>query len=448
MKSPLVRVISLAVVLTAVAFAPVRAQLVEFRASIASTQETTGSVSPATGWAVLLYDVATNKFDLTVSLTGLDNTISASHLHEAAVGVAGPVVTPLGGEAAYTRTGNNLTGTFTGVTYAGTPLTLLRNGAYINFHSAAYPGGEIRGQLIAQPVKLAAVLRAPAGINSSAYGAALVTYDPGTNRIWTRLQVYNFTNTLTNSHYHEAAPGSNGPVVHGLGGASVYTQTGTSYGAVFANQTYGGDPWKLLSGGAYLNVHSNVAPGGEIRGQVHVSTEADTGRLVNVSARGSVGSGEQVLVTGFVISGSDPVRVLVTARGPSLAALGVTAPLANPQLRLHDSAGRPIVTNDDFATGFGAADLPATGFAPTNAVESALLLVLPPGVYTAVVSGADGGTGVALAEVYEVHAGGAAAMVRQAPRASPFGVREALAGLGAPGLPPRGGPVEIAMLSR
>jgi hypothetical protein len=428
MKSLLVRVTRLATVLVAVAFSPVRAQLVEFRATIAATQETTGSVSPATGWAVLLYDVATNKFDLTVSLTGLDNTITASHLHEAAPGVAGPVVTPLGAEAAYVRSGSTITGTFTDVTYAGTPLTLLRNGTYINFHSASYPGGEIRGQLIAQPVKLAALLRAPTGSASSAYGAALITYDPGTNKISTRVHVYNFANTLTNSHYHEAPPGANGPVVHGLGGASVYTQTGTAYGAVFANQTYGGDPWKLLAGGAYLNVHSNVNPGGEIRGQVHVSTTADPGRLVNVASRGWVGPGEQVLVTGFVISGSDPVRVLLTARGPSLTALGVTGALANPLLRLHDSAGRAIVTNDDFGTGFAAADLPATGFAPTAAAESALLLVLPPGVYTAVVSGADGGTGVALAEVYEVPAGGPGQALVASPALHGSGGWRALAG--------------------
>lgn len=409
MKSLLVRVFSLAAILAPLAFAPARAQLIEFRATIAAAQETTGSASPATGWAVLLYDAATNKFDLTVSLTGLDNTISASHLHEAAAGVAGPVVNPLGAEAVYVRSGSTVTGTFTGVTYAGAPLTLLHNGTYINFHSATYPGGEIRGQLIAQPVKLAAVLAAPATIASSAYGAALITYDPGTNRIWTRIQVYNFTNTLTNSHYHDGAPGTNGPVVHGLGGAAVYTQTGTSYGAVFADQNYGGDPWKLLNGGVYLNVHSNIVPAGEIRGQVHVRTESDAGRLVNVSARGWVGPGEQVLITGFVISGTDPVRVLLTARGPSLAALGVAAPLANPMLRVHDRTGSAIVTNDDFGTGFAAADLPSTGFAVTNAAESALLLVLPPGVYTSMVTGSDGGTGIALAEVYEARAAGTAA---------------------------------------
>lgn len=382
-----------------------RAQVIELRATINAAQETTGSTSPATGSAVMLYDVGTNTFDLTVTVNNLTNTISASHLHEAAAGVAGPVATGLGDESVYKRSGGtSVTATFTNLTYTGTPLTLLKNGAYINLHSAAWPGGEVRGQLIAQPKRLYAILGGQNEVpsnNSAAYGAALITYNPGTNKITTRLNLYNFTNTLTNSHYHEAAPLASGPVVHGLGGASVYAKTGTSYGAVFADQTYLGDPIKLLTGGAYLNVHSNVVAAGEIRGQVWASNELDTPRLSNVSTRGWVGTGDQVMIAGFVITGTEPVRVLITGKGPSLTGLGVAGALANPWIALHDGVGREIVTNDDASSTTGAADLAATGFAPTDAKESALLLVLPPGLYTCILSGVGNATGVGLAEVYE-----------------------------------------------
>ncbi len=407
MKMTLLRRLLFTGALSALASISLQAQIVEFTATINAAQETTASTSPATGTAVLVYDVATNTFDLTVTIFNLANTVTASHVHEGAMGVAGPVVTGLGAEAVYVRDGQTLRGTFTGVAHAGTPLTLLQNGAYLNFHSAAFPGGEVRGQLIAKPKRLVAVLRGNQEVpatTSEAYGAALITYNPGTNKISTRLNIYNFTNTLTASHYHEAAAGVSGGVVHNLGGAAVYSKNGTFYGAVFSEQTYLGDPIKLLQGGSYLNVHSNVNPPGEIRGQVWVSDELAVPRLVNLSSRGWVGTGDQVMISGFTIEGNEPVRVLITAKGPSLTAAGVTGVLANPHLSLHDSAGRELVMNDDFATAFSIADMPSTNFAVTGAEESALLLVLPPGGYTSVVSGMGGTTGVAITEVYEVRA--------------------------------------------
>lgn len=407
MKTSMLRILALAGASIGLGLAPMRAQIVEFRATINAAQETTGSSSAAVGWAVMLYDVGTNTFDLTVNINGFSNVITASHVHEAALGVAGPVVTNLGGEVVYRRDGTSITQTFTNITHNGTPLTLLRNGAYLNFHTASYPGGEVRGQLIAQPKRLVAVLTGAQEnpVNASkAYAAAYVSYNPGTNKISTRLNVYNFTNTLSASHYHEAAVGVNGPVVHNLGGAAAYTKTGTAYGLSLPDQTYSGDAIKLLTGRAYLNVHSNISPGGEIRGQVQTSDELNVARLVNVSARGFVGRGDQVLINGFVITGNEPLRVLITARGPSLTALGVAGALANPMISLHDSSGTAILSNDDFGTAFTSADIASTGFTIANSTESALLLVLPPGNYTTVVSGVGDTTGVALTEVYEVRA--------------------------------------------
>lgn len=381
------------------------AQVVEFRATINAAQETTPSTSEATGSAVLLYDVGTNRFDLTLTIRNLANPVTASHLHEGVAGAAGGVVTGLGDEAVYTRDGNTVTATFRGVTHGGSPATLLRNGVYFNLHTATYPGGEVRGQLIAQPVRLTALLdsRQEGGaVTSTAYGAALISYNPGTNMIITRLNVYNFTNTLTNSHYHTGAPGVSGPVVHGLGGAAGYWQSGSFYGAVFPEKEYAGDPVVLLSGGTYLNVHSNIYPAGEIRGQVRLAERATAGRLTNVSARGWVGTGEQVLIGGMSVAGEDPVAVLLTVRGPSLGAYGVQAPLANPMLSLHDLTGRQLLTNDDHGAGFPAAEIAKLPIAPTEASESAMIVILPPGLYSGIVTGAGGTTGVALVEAYDL----------------------------------------------
>src|SRR5688500_1155370 len=77
------------------------AQLIELRATINQAQENPPTGAPGTGTAAMFYDVATNKFDLIVNITGMTNTATASHIHEAAVGANGPVVTNLGPEAVY-----------------------------------------------------------------------------------------------------------------------------------------------------------------------------------------------------------------------------------------------------------------------------------------------------------------------------------------------------------
>src|SRR5436190_9597886 len=165
----------------------------------------------------MLYNVATNTFDLIVTINNMANTATLSHIHEGAVGVAGSVVTDLGSEAVYTRTGNTLTATFLGKTHGGDKLKLLQGGAYYNIHSAQFPGGEVRGQLLAQPKKLVANFTVaqeqaafPAvnltGANLNDFGAAVMLYNPVTNTVSLRISVYNFNNTLNNSHFHEGAP--------------------------------------------------------------------------------------------------------------------------------------------------------------------------------------------------------------------------------------------------
>jgi hypothetical protein len=124
-------------------------------------------------------------------------------------------------------------------------------------------------------------------------------------------------------------------------------------------------------------------------------------RLFNVSTRMQVLTGEDVMIGGFIIGGASSKTLVIRARGPSLAATGVTNFLANPQLQLF-SGQTQIAANDDFGTAANLAQLQASGFAPANALESAILVTLAPGAYTAIVSGVNGGTGVGIVELFEV----------------------------------------------
>jgi hypothetical protein len=122
--------------------------------------------------------------------------------------------------------------------------------------------------------------------------------------------------------------------------------------------------------------------------------------LENMSTRGSVGVGDNVLISGFIVGDVGSATVIVRALGPSLASHGVSGVLSNPQLTIYDSSGSAIANNDNWQDNNNAIDIQRNGLAPPNASESALVLHLPAGAYTAIISGADGGTGVALAEVY------------------------------------------------
>ena len=127
----------------------------------------------------------------------------------------------------------------------------------------------------------------------------------------------------------------------------------------------------------------------------------------NLSTRGRVSSGEDVMIGGLIITGNSLKRVIVRALGPSLAAFNINSPLSNPTLTVFDSQGRAVGTNDDWQSS-QAGDITASGFAPKDPMESALIATLAPGAYSVVVSGVSGATGVALVEVYDLDTGAAA----------------------------------------
>jgi hypothetical protein len=125
--------------------------------------------------------------------------------------------------------------------------------------------------------------------------------------------------------------------------------------------------------------------------------------LVNISTRLGVLTGDNVLIGGFIIGGTDNKKVVLRAIGPSLSSppFNLTGALTDPTIELHDGTGAIIATNDNWKD-TQQTDIAATGLAPTDDLESAILRTLPPGNYTAIVRGKDNGTGVGLVEAYDV----------------------------------------------
>jgi hypothetical protein len=125
-------------------------------------------------------------------------------------------------------------------------------------------------------------------------------------------------------------------------------------------------------------------------------------RLVNLSTRGWVGTGDSVMIGGFIISGSTAKKVLIAAKGPALAEAGVPSVLGNPNLTLYNSSGQAILGNDNWGAAANAAEIQAHPARPHYAQEAAILTTLNPGAYTAILRGVGSTTGNALVEVYEV----------------------------------------------
>src|ERR1043166_2868356 len=124
-------------------------------------------------------------------------------------------------------------------------------------------------------------------------------------------------------------------------------------------------------------------------------------KLLNISTRLRVLTGDDALIGGFIVTGSVPKRVIARAIGPSLTNLGVPGALADPSLELHGPGGFVTITNDNWRDN-QEAEIEATGVAPSIDLESAIVAMLPPGAYAAVVRGNDGGTGVGLVEAYDL----------------------------------------------
>jgi hypothetical protein len=159
-----------------------------------------------------------------------------------------------------------------------------------------------------------------------------------------------------------------------------------------------------LAPGPYTAIVQGAGGGTGVSVVAVYEVDGPTIPLINISTRGRVGTGNDVMIGGFVIQGSGPQTVAVVATGPSLANFGITNPLANPTITVVRSSDQSVVaTNDDWQAHANASQLQAAGFAPSNALESGIFITLQPGAYTAIVSGMGGGVGVAVVGVYKVN---------------------------------------------
>jgi hypothetical protein len=137
--------------------------------------------------------------------------------------------------------------------------------------------------------------------------------------------------------------------------------------------------------------------------EVYDLAQAVPAKLANISTRAFVSTGENIVIGGFLLGGGNGNdRIAVRGLGPSLSAVGVPNPLADPVLELRDGNGVLLVSNNDWHDNpLQASELIAAGLALPNDLEAGIATTLPPGTYTALLAGLNNGTGVGLVEVYD-----------------------------------------------
>jgi uncharacterized repeat protein (TIGR03803 family) len=166
---------------------------------------------------------------------------------------------------------------------------------------------------------------------------------------------------------------------------------------IFDGAAIGGHPSQLFEGEEH-NLYGTAALGGASgKGTIFRLNNAPPRNLLNISTRSPVLTGEKVVIGGFIITGTQPKRVLIRGIGPSLSGVGAT--LQDPMLELHQGTAT-IAFNDDWKE--HQAEVEATTIPPTNDLESAIVATLAPGAYTAILEGKNNGTGVGVVEVYDL----------------------------------------------
>src|SRR5262249_26991227 len=144
--------------------------------------------------------------------------------------------------------------------------------------------------------------------------------------------------------------------------------------------------------------------------EVYDLSEDTDSVLGNISTRSLVQTGDNVMIGGVIIDGSGPKKIILRAIGPELTSYGIPNALADPTFELHNSTGGLIASNNNWQTTVIGGIITASqvsaiqnsGHAPTQPSESAIIATLQPGNYTAIVSGVNNTTGVALVEVYDL----------------------------------------------
>lgn len=163
--------------------------------------------------------------------------------------------------------------------------------------------------------------------------------------------------------------------------------------------------YRMLDPGAYtLLLRGKEGATGIGLAEVYDLDSSVHSTLANISSRGFVGTGDDAMITGIIIGPDSSVntRVVLRAIGPSLAQSGINNALFDPGMELRDANGTVLAANEDWQSDANATAIQELGLAPGNPSESAMLQSLPPGGYTVIPHGKNGGTGIGLLEAYDV----------------------------------------------
>jgi hypothetical protein len=206
------------------------------------------------------------------------------------------------------------------------------------------------------------------------------------------------TKILSNDNWGDGGQASTLSTVFSSVGAFPLTDTASKDAAVVTS----------VSGSRTFHVNAASSGSGVVLVEAYDTQSGNAVRLINVSARNRVGTGADVLIAGFVISGNVPKKVVVRGIGPRLQSLfGINGVLADPNLDLYDSGNKLVASNDNWGDNNQSATLEsafskvgAYSFGPSTK-DSALYITLPAGAYTAILSGVGGTTGEAVVEVYD-----------------------------------------------
>ncbi len=375
-------------------------------APLAATKSADGATSSMTGFyqagaagssatTFTIVSPAGQVLVLTQTATGADaGTGTISTAGDIAVVTANnqTVSATLSSDASIAATVTSSTGQKT--TFAGASDAVIAQQRFVNVSTRAMtttgPGVTIAGLVIAGQDSKPILLRA-VGPGLTTYGVSGVLAKP-------RIQLYQGGTLIATNTGWATAPNVDEIAAAAARVAAFPLSASSADSAMFVT----------LAPGAYSAIITGADGGtGVVLVEAYdASTPSPGQKMVNISTRAMVGSGDNVCIAGFVVTGSTPKRVLIRGVGPSLAQYGLSGVLAKPVLNVYRS-GTVIASNTGWSTSADATQITAAAvkvaaFPFVSNDDSAILISLDPGSYSAVLSGQGGATGIGLVEVYEV----------------------------------------------
>ena len=349
MRTLILRLLAAAFVLVAPRLASadhLRAHLL-LTARLSGDQETPVVATAAQGVAAFTLNETRDTLFVQAACSGLSGAITGAHVHDGAVGASGPVITSL---VSMVR-GNRLSGYLTGADIAPARLSkYLRGGYYINIHTAANGGGEIRGQIRVESetgfiANMTGAQEVPA-VTTSASALGIFTLSQNQEKLRFRVTLAGLSSAITGAHFHTGAAGANGSVVVNL---LTYLTGNVLEGEIVPTAAFLAS---LSQGQIYINVHTANNPGGEIRGQLTLETRnvpfdsrLDGNQMV--PANPATGRG---LAVGRLSATLDSMTVFVSFAGlsgppTSIALFAAPAGVANTTLVATVAIATPPATN-------------------------------------------------------------------------------------------------------